>query len=86
MSTISTIQNTNHQNTNYIQIITKETTNISTRKTCPDEEVSSYVLLSWDVFHSKGVLLHRYGPTGTLGRSGTTHPLGTSRAYGPSEA
>ena len=42
---MSTIQNTNHQNTNYIQIITKEITNISTQVTCPTEEVSSYVLL-----------------------------------------
>ena len=59
---MSTIQNTNHQNTNYIQIITKEITNISTQVTCPTEEVSSYVLLSWDVFHSKRVFLYRYGP------------------------
>ena len=57
---MSTIQNTNHQNTNYIQIITKEITNISTQVTCPTEEVSSYVLLSWDVFHSKGVFLYSY--------------------------
>ena len=42
--------------------ITKEITNISTRITCPTEEVSSYVLLSWDVFHSKGVFLYRYCP------------------------
>ena len=36
MSTISTIQNTNYQNINYIQIITnQEITNISTRVSCP---------------------------------------------------
>ena len=52
---MSTIQNTNHQKTNYIQIITKEITNISTGVTCPTEEVSSYVLLSWDVFHSRTI-------------------------------
>ena len=63
MSTISTIQNTNYQNTNYIQIITnQEITNISTRVSCPAEEVSSNILPPWDVFHSKGVLLYRYGP------------------------
>ena len=64
MSTISTIQNTNYQKyklyTNYY--ITKEITNISTRVTCPAEEVSSYVLLSWDVFHSKGAFLYPYRP------------------------
>ena len=59
---MSTIQNTNHQNTNYIQIITKEITNISTRVTCPAQEVSSYVLLPWNVFHSKGIFLYRYSP------------------------
>ena len=63
MSTISTIQNTNYQNTVYIQIITnQEITNISTRVSCPAEEVSSNILPPWDVFHSKGVLLYRYGP------------------------
>ena len=63
MSTISTIQNTNYQNTNYIQIITnQEIINISTRVSCPAEEVSSNILPPWDVFHSKGVLLYRYGP------------------------
>ena len=63
MSTISTIQNTNYQNTNYIQIITnQEITNISTRVSCPAEEVSSNILPPWDDFHSKGVLLYRYGP------------------------
>ena len=40
----------------------KEITNISTRITCPAKEVSSYVLLSWDVFHSKGVFLYCYRP------------------------
>ena len=48
--------------------ITKEITklyeNISTliRITCPAEEVSSHLLLPWDVFHSKGVFLDRYCP------------------------
>ena len=47
MSTISTIQNTNYQNTNYIQIITnQEITNISTRVSCPAEEVSSIFVIS----------------------------------------
>ena len=60
---MSTIQNTNHQNTNYTDYyVTGEITNISTRVTCPTEEVSSKVLPSWDVFHSKGVFLYRYGP------------------------
>ena len=40
----------------------KEITNISTRVTRPAEEVSSNILPPWDVFHSKGVLLYRYGP------------------------
>ena len=45
-----------------IQTIYKEITNISTRVSCPAEEVSSNILPPWDVFHSKGVLLYRYGP------------------------
>ena len=60
MSTMSIILSTNYQNTNYIQ--NKEITNISTRVTRPAEEVSSNILPPWDVFHSKGVLLYRYGP------------------------
>ena len=63
MSTISTIHNTNYQNTNYIQIITnQEKLPTSTRVTRPAEEVSSNILPPWDVFHCKGVLLYRYGP------------------------
>ena len=48
--------------TNYY--ITKKITNISTltRITCPVQEVSSNVLLSWYVFNSKGVFLNRYRP------------------------
>ena len=63
---MSTIYHTKYKlpkyklHTNYY--VTKEITNISTRITCPTEEVSSYVLLSWDVFHSKGVFLSRYRP------------------------
>ena len=46
--------------TNYYK--SRKITNISTRVTCPAEEVSSNILPPWDVFHSKGVLLYRYGP------------------------
>ena len=56
MSTISTIQNTN-----YIQITILQK-KLSTRITCPTEVVSSYVLLTWDAFHSKGVFLYCYRP------------------------
>ena len=60
--------------TNYY--ITEEITNISTltRITFPTEEVSSYVLLSWDVFHSKGVFLYLNSPPEHC-RSGMTPPL-----------
>ena len=62
MSTMSTkIQITKIQ-TIYKLLQIKEITNISTRVSCPAEEVSSNILPPWDVFHSKGVLLYRYGP------------------------
>ena len=53
-----------YQNTNCIQITTKEITNISTltRITCPAQKVRSYVLLPWDVLHPKGVFLDRFRP------------------------
>ena len=64
MSTISTIhkiQITKIQTiSNYYK--SRKITNISTRVTRPAEEVSSNILPPWDVFHSKGVLLYRYGP------------------------
>ena len=40
----------------------KVITNISTRITCPTEEVSSYVLLPWNVLHPKGVFLDCHCP------------------------
>ena len=64
MSTISTIHNTKLPRyklyTNYYK--SRKITNISTRVTRPAEEVSSNILPPWDVFHSKEVLLYRYGP------------------------
>ena len=47
-----------HQNTKDYQLHKNIST--LTRITCPTEEVSSYVLLPWDVFHSKGVFLDCY--------------------------
>ena len=47
-------------NTNYY--ITKEITNISTRITCPAQEIRSYVLFPWDVLHPKGVYLDYHCP------------------------
>ena len=82
---MSTIYHTKYKLLKY-KLFSKEITNISTRVTCPTEEVSSYILLTWDVFHSKGVFLYRYRPPETLGRSGTTLPLGTSRTCGLSGA
>ena len=80
MSTISTIQNTIYQKIQTIQIITKEITNISTRVTCLLRK--SAPMFSFPGMSSTG----KTRPTGTLGRSGTMRPLGTSRVYGPSGA
>ena len=64
MSTISTIhkiQITKIQTIYKLLQIKKNYQHI-TRVTRPAEEVSSNILPPWDVFHSKGVLLYRYGP------------------------